>query len=96
MDQVLLALDSAWRVFIVCLLLGAGLPALYTVGIRQLATADGAGGAKVSAPALHRVIAYVLFAVVIIAILLGLTFITATGFGYTMSFNGIVPVFKHK
>lgn len=97
MDQLFAAVDGAWRVLLTCLVLGAGLPALYTVGLRQLALSDGSSPAPTRSanPLLHRVLAYALFAVVLMAIALGLSYIVAHGLGYTMTFNG-VPGFVKK
>lgn len=98
MDQFLAAADGAWRVLLTCLLLGVGLPALYTIGLRNLAFADGAMNDQVSGGrrGLHRAIAYALFAIVVLAILLGLSYIIAHGFGWSIGFNGIVPTFTKK
>lgn len=98
MDQVLVALDSAWRVLIACLILGAGLPVIFTVGLRELAVAGNAMTSpdRSSVPGVHRAIAYVLFAIVVIAILLGLAFIMASGLGYSITFDGVLPIIKKK
>ena len=102
MQQLLAALDASWKVLLVGLLLGAGLPSIYALGIRALAW--GAGGeAEVHAPGvmlpahkLGRPIAYVLFGIVILAVLLGIGYIVAHGLGMTITFNGIIPVFTPK
>jgi hypothetical protein len=92
------ALDGAWRVFFASLLLGAGLPALFALGVRSLAY--GAGGdtevdeSGVTGPTPHpigKVIAVVLFAVVALAILLGISYIVVGGFGKTLSFEHVFP-----
>jgi hypothetical protein len=92
MSNLNFALDGAWRVFIASLILGAGLPVLFALGIRSLASG---GEAPASVPA--RSLAYALFAVVVLGVLLGLTFIVATGFGKALSFEHIFPtiVAKH-
>jgi membrane-associated phospholipid phosphatase len=98
------ALDSAWKVLLTCLVLGAGLPALFAVGIRALA--HGAGGepevdeSGVSAPASHpaaTLAGYACFAVAAIAVLLGIAFIVAAGAGKALSFAHVWPtiVAKH-
>ena len=62
-------LDALWKIVVVGVLLGAGLPALFAVGLRALtpATAEGeapaAGGNLVG-----KVVAVVCFAVVLAAI----------------------------
>jgi len=97
MDQFLAAMEGAWRVLVTCLILGAGLPTLYVVGIRQLALADTSAStpSRSAVPGVHRAVAYVLFAVVVVVILLGLAFIMAGGFGYSITFDG-VPALKKK
>lgn len=106
MDTVLAALDAAWRVLLAGLLLGAGLPALFALAVRSLAwdagrrvlvTPEGvtqASGGK--ALPWGKVVAGILFAVVLIAIGLGITYIVAHGFGYTLGFNGILPTLTKK
>ena len=85
------ALDGAWRVLLASLILGAGLPVLFALGIRSLASG---GEAPASVPA--RSLAYALFAVVVLGVLLGLTFIVATGFGKALSFEHIFPTIAAK
>ncbi|MEV6300303.1 hypothetical protein AB0M02_12940 [Actinoplanes sp. NPDC051861] len=97
------ALDGAWQVLLAGLVLGAGLPILFALGIRSLAW--GAGEASVSADGVTAAgprrpvgtaIGYTLFAVVVIGVLLGLTFIVATGFGYKLDFSHIFPTLVAK
>lgn len=97
------ALEGAGRVLAVCLVLGAGLPALFALGVR--ARAYGAGGEAqvhatgVSAPAPHRagtVAAYACFAIVLLAVLLGIAFIVASGFGMALSFENVYPTLIDK
>jgi hypothetical protein len=92
MSNLNFALDGAWRVFLASIALGAGLPVLFALGIRSLASG---GEAPAGVPA--RSLAYLLFAVVVLGVLLGLTFIVATGFGKALSFEHIYPtiVAKH-
>lgn len=98
------ALEGAWKVLVAGLVLGAGLPMLFAVGIR--ATAYGTGGdaevhaAGVSGPAAHpvgRLIGYLCFAIVLLGVALGITFIVASGFGKALSFEHFYPtlVAKH-
>ncbi len=102
MEQLLAALDAAWRVLLVGLVLGAGLPTMFAFGIRALAWGSG-GDAEVHADGvvlkphpLGRAIAYTMFALVIVSVLLGLGYIVAHGLGWTLTFNGILPVFTPK
>jgi hypothetical protein len=93
------AIDGAWQVLIAGLVLGAGLPILFALGIRSLAW--GAGATTVSdvpgpARPLGTVLGYALFAVVVVGVLLGLTFIVASGFGYKLEFSHIYPTLIQK
>lgn len=102
MDQVLAALDATWRILLVGIVLGAGLPALFAVGIRTLAWGVGGDaerheeGVVLSSHAIGRVLAYLIFALVILIVLLGVGYIVAHGFGWTVTFNGLLPVFSPK
>jgi hypothetical protein len=103
MHNVTLALASAWKVLLASLLLGAGLPALFALGVRSLGY--GAGGEPevhdtgVTAPAprpLGVLMAWSLFAVVLLGVLLGIAFIVASGFGKALSFEHVFPVIVDK
>lgn len=100
MHNIALALDGAWKVLVAGLLLGAGLPALFAFGIRALGM--NAGGATVTAidgtatadgprSALGKVLAALCFTLVLAAVLLGITFIVASGFGKALSFEHVYP-----
>jgi hypothetical protein len=98
MENLGFAADGAWRVLVVSLILGAGLPALFGLGVRALAY--GAGGdaevheSGVTAPAPHRigtVVAWLLFAAVLVGVVLGITFIVVSGLGKTLSFEHVFP-----
>ncbi|MEE9964635.1 MAG: hypothetical protein K4304_06030 [Propionicimonas sp.] len=101
MDQLWAALEATWRILLVGILLGAGLPALFALGIRSLAWGTGVEGnggeAVLVKPHLAgRIIAYLLFGLVILAVLAGVGYIVAHGLGYVVTFNGVVPTFSHK
>lgn len=66
--QVLAALDAIWKVLVVGLVLGAGLPALFSLGVRQ--QSEG-----------HHARAGVAYAVVGGAVVLGIAGIVAHGLG---------------
>ncbi|MFF5290829.1 hypothetical protein [Paractinoplanes globisporus] len=92
MNNLGFALDGAWRVLLAGIALGAGLPILFTLGLRSLAwSASG----PVPRPA-GRVAGYTLFAIVVLGVLLGITFIVATGFGKALSFEHIYPTIVPK
>ena len=86
------ALDGAWRVLLAGLALGAGLPILFALGIRSLAWSAAGPAPRVAG----RVAGYGLFAIVVLGILLGITFIVATGFGKALSFEHIYPTIVPK
>lgn len=99
MSQVLLALQAGLQVLVAAVILGAGLPVIFSLGMRSLAYGTG-GSAEVDVTAkphpLGRVMAAVCFGVVILAILLGIAWIVGTGMGYVLSFDHIFPVFRKK
>ncbi|MEA4943515.1 MAG: hypothetical protein VB080_03665 [Propionicimonas sp.] len=102
MNQILAALDAAWRILVVGIVLGAILPTLFGFGIRALAWGTG-GDAETHdegvMPPPHPVgrwIAGAIFALVIVVVLLGLGYILAHGLGMTITFNGLMPVFTPK
>jgi hypothetical protein len=97
------ALEGAWKVLVASLILGAGLPALFALGIRSLAY--GAGGeadvdeAGVTAPVgrpIGVVVGWLLFLIVLAGVVLGITFIVAGGFGKALSFEHIYPAIVNK
>ncbi len=99
MTQVWAALDAAWRILAIGIVLGAGLPALFAFGIRAMAWGTG-GDAEIhdegSLPPAHpvgRVIGVVIFGFVVLVVLLGIGYIIAHGLGYNLSFSGGLPVF---
>lgn len=68
MNQVMAAVDAVWRVLLIGLVLGAGLPALFSLGVRQ--QAEG-----------RKVLAYGAYVIVGAAVLLGIAEIVAHGLG---------------
>lgn len=90
---------AAGQVALVAVLLGAGLPALFAVGVRSFAvagnSADAGRSGGVPVPVL-RSFGVLCFAIVITAVAIGLTIIIATGFGQQVSFEHIIPTFVEK
>jgi hypothetical protein len=85
------------------LILGAGLPMLFALGIRSLAW--GAGGdaevheSGVTGPTPRpagTIAGWLLFAIVLAGVILGITFIVAGGFGKALSFEHIYPTIVNK
>ena len=102
MDQLIAALTGAWQVLLAGLILGAGLPALFAVGVNALAWGTG-GDAEVhdaaTLPPPHlpgRIVAYSIFSLVVLAVLAGVGYITAHGMGYAITFDGLMPVIAPK
>jgi hypothetical protein len=95
-------LDGGWRVLLAGLILGAGLPTVFALGIRAMAFGAG-GDAEVhtarAVPGPHPVgrgIGYLLFLIVLTGVALGITFIVASGFGKALSFAHIYPTLVDK
>ncbi|MFT3861789.1 hypothetical protein [Micropruina sp.] len=93
--MLLSALDGAWRVLLAGLLLGSGLPILFALGVKSLAWANGDLPDRPANRA-GKVIAVALFAIVLLAVLLGISYIVAHGLGYTLVWNGPLPSFTAK
>jgi hypothetical protein len=97
------ALQGAWKVLLASLVLGAGLPILFGLGIRSLAWGaggdaeahtDGAAGPK--ANPIGTALGWLCFLIVVLGIALGITYIVATGFGKTLSFEHLYPTIVNK
>ena len=97
-DNLGFALDGAWQVLLIGVLLGAGLPLVFALGVRSMAWGAG-GDAEGSHAAPHpigRVVAVVCFALVLVAIGLGITEIVASGLGKQVSFDHVYPTLVPK
>ncbi len=95
MNIAWLAFEGAWHVLLAGLILGAGLPALFALGIRALSM--GSAGEEGHQPTLlGKVLAGACFAVVLLGVLAGIGTIVAHGLGATLIFDGIVPTFVTK
>jgi hypothetical protein len=96
-------LEAIWKVLLWSLLLGAGLPAVFALGVRSLAwgapaQAEAAGGtATLSAgKPVGKVVAAVLFLIVLYCVAAAIVFIIATGKGEDISFAHVIPTIKPK
>jgi len=98
-DNLGFAVEAAWKVLLAGLVLGAGLPMVFAVGVRSLAWGTG-GAAEVTMDAkphpAGRVVALACFAVVLAGIALGLTIILAAGQGKVVSFDHVYPTIVDK
>jgi hypothetical protein len=99
-----LFLEAAAQVALIALVLGAGLPALFAVGVRSFALAGATDPRDTEVPAdstrlpapLLRILGVLCFLIVVLAVVLGLTIIIATGFGQEVSFEKVFPTFVPK
>ena len=96
-----LFLQDIWKVLLYSLILGAGLPVVYALGVRASAlwtvAADGAETAAVRRrQVLGKTVAGICFAVVLAGIGLGLAYIWASGHGDQLSFEHGSPTFVPK
>ena len=86
MSNVIMALEGAWHVLWVGILLGAGLPTIFALGIRSLSYGVG-GAADIEAHEPHligKVMAGFCFAIVIAAVIVGVGAIVASGLGWEL------------
>ncbi len=90
MHTLALEWQALWRILLTSLLLGAGLPALFAVGIR--AQADGSA----RNPAVGRAVGYLCFGLVVLVVLLGIAMIVASGFGKALDFSSVYPTLRDK
>ena len=98
-DNLGFALDGAWQVLCYGLLLGAGIPVVFALGVRSLAWGNGGTGAtddRRATPFIGKLLAGVCFALVVLAVGLGLTAIVAAGFGKQLSFEHVYPTLVDK
>jgi hypothetical protein len=98
-----LFLQDAWKVLLYSLVLGAGLPVVYALGVRALAIGgpSGGAGAYADAPVVRRnpvgtVLATVCFLVVLAGVAVGLTYVVASGQGKMLSFDHVYPTLVPK
>lgn len=96
MNMLSLAFESAWKVLLTSIVLGAGVPALFAFGVRGWASSIGELNDDSTRHASGKVIAVVSFLVVALVIALGLSIIISTGLGYKVSFENVFPTFVKK
>lgn len=84
MHQLSMLWDGVWKVLLAGIILGAGLPALFSVGIKAMAYGVG-GDAEESHEVGHpigRVLGYLCFGLVLLFIAMGIAVIVSSGLGY--------------
>jgi len=86
-------LQTMGRILVVALVLGAGLPVLFSVGIRAMAYGAGGDAENSHAPGhpVGRVVAVVCFTVVVACVAVGITYVVASGFGKALDFSHVLP-----
>jgi hypothetical protein len=102
MDTVRLSLQGAWELLYTGLILGAGLPILFALGVRliagrEVATADAGGSSAQSTPgALPKMLAGLCFALVALGVITGIITIIGAGLGKELSFENVYPTLVPK
>jgi predicted secreted protein len=97
-----LELKALWQILLVGLIVGAGLPLLFSLGIRASAWGTGGdaevqhGGVAAAPHPLGRALAALCFLIVVAVVVLGLVYIVATGFGKELSFSHVYPTIVDK
>ena len=95
-DDLRFAAEAIWKVLLASVLLGAGLPAVFALGIRSLAWGSGGKAETSRAPGnpVGKILAVVLFLLVAYGIVAGLLFVVASGQGKTLDFSHVIPTIK--
>ena len=96
MNILELAFNSAWKVLLASVLLGAGIPAIFALGVRGLAAGNGQLTTGDSPKPAGKIVAAICFLIVLAAVALGLAIIIGSGFGKTVSFEHIIPTLVDK
>jgi hypothetical protein len=96
-----LFLQDAWKVLLYSLLLGAGLPVVYAVGVRAVAIGGGRTSASegpvvVRSHPLGTALATACFLIVLAGVAVGLTYVVASGQGKMLSFDHVYPTLVPK
>lgn len=91
--------ESAWKVLAVGMLLGAGLPGVFALGVRAMAyglAGDAEEDPNARPHPIGRALGILCFALVALAVLSGIAIIVASGFGKQVSFEHIYPTIVSK
>ncbi len=98
MNNLALAADGAWKVLVASLILGAGLPFVFALGVRARAAAAGAraDGEQAERRPFGNVLFVLCLLVVLFGVALGITIVVASGFGKSVSFQHIYPTIVGK
>lgn len=82
--------DAAWKVAVWGLVLGAGIPLVFSIGVRETAGVSD----QETPPLLNRVLGIVCFVIVVYAVVSGLMIIIGAGQGKTVTFDHVIPMFS--
>lgn len=96
MDTVRLSLQGAWDLLYNGFFVGAGLPIIFALGVRFLAGPAVADGPAPTPSIANKVLAWVCFAAVAFAVMVGIMIIIGAGLGKVVSFEHIFPVLVPK
>jgi hypothetical protein len=88
--------QAAWKVVLAGVLLGAGLPAVFAMGVRFSAAGAGGTAGQPGHGAGRRALGALCFAVAAVSVGLGITVIVAAGFGMSVSFEHVYPTLVPK
>lgn len=88
--------QAAWKVVLAGLLLGAGLPAVFAMGVRFSAAGAGGTSDQPGPRAGRHALGALCFGVAAVAVGLGITVIVAAGFGMSLSFEHVYPTLVPK
>lgn len=93
-----LFLQDAWKVLLYSVILGAGLPIVYALGVRSLALGSDGSQTEVSPGRnpVGTVLAAICFLVVVAGVAVGLTYVIAAGKGEQLSFSHVYPTIVPK
>lgn len=102
MEALRLLADESLRVLVVGLVLGAGVPAVFALGIRALAIgSEGAGHHDATEDTMHgsmvgKALAAICFLIVAYAIVTGILVIIGSGLDKEVSFEHVIPLLTDK
>jgi hypothetical protein len=97
-----LFVDAASKVALWGVVLGAGLPALFALGVRSTVLANGpveaeAAGVRTAVPSpVNRLVGIVCFVLVVAIVALGIMVVVAAGAGKVVSFEHVYPTLVPK
>lgn len=99
-ETLKLVFEAAWHVLWVGLVLGAGLPLMFALGVRAMSpiTTTDAEGTSTTAPgpAWGKVVALVCFLICLYGVVTGIMVIVGGGQGKILEFHNLIPTLVPK